>query len=75
MSVGTQQTAQTMNVAGLFAYPCGAVICNLGVKDALIHIERSDSNRAYAGIIAGAMLVVLQVMHGKVLLQTVMQML
>ena len=54
MSVGTQQTAQTMNVAGLFAYPCGAVICNLGVKDALIHIERSDSNRAYAGIIAGA---------------------
>ena len=53
MTIGTEDVPASYVSAGLFAYLDGAVVKNLGVKDAYIHVARSDDTRIYAGIIAG----------------------
>lgn len=53
LTIGSEDVPANYVYAGLFSYLDGAVVKNLGLKDAYINVARSDDTRIYAGIIAG----------------------
>ena len=54
LTIGSADAAANYVASGLFANVEGAVIENVGLKNASVHVARTDTARVYVGLIAAA---------------------